>query len=157
MTRALVVFDPAHRETRRAAEAIAEGIARGGRIVPVLSSRAELSAEKLLGSGVVVLGSPASTREAVRELRGLAGLLRQGVLDRKVVSVFDAGPSRCHGGGVRALVDSLHRVDPALRLAAPGISVGVRGTTHELPEGEVVRCRRFGERLAELARAAGLP
>jgi flavorubredoxin len=157
LTRALVVCDPGHWASRQAAEEIAQGISRNGRIAPVVASGSEVSEEKLRASAIVVLGSAASAREAAREVRGLTTLLRTGRLDRKVVSVFDAGPARLHGAGVRALVRTLQATDPALHLSAPGISVGTRGERHELPEEEVVRCRQFGEHLAELAGAVGTP
>jgi flavorubredoxin len=157
VTRALVVFDPAHWETRQAAEEIAQGISQAGRIAPVVAGGAEVSVEKILASAIVVVGSPSSARETARELRGLAALGRIGLLDRKVVSLFEAGPTHPHGAGVRAMLRSLRVTNPALHLASPGISVGIRGKGHELPEEEVVRCRQFGEHLAELAGAAGLP
>ena len=157
MTRALVVFDPAHWETRQAAEEIAQGISRAGRIAPVVAGGSDVSEEKVLASAIVVLGSPTSARGAARELRDLTALLRTGLLDRKVVSLFEAGPTGPHGAGARAVLRSLRVTNPALHLAAPGISVGVRGKEHELPEEEVARCRQFGERLAELAGAAGVP
>jgi flavorubredoxin len=155
MGKALVVFDPSHRETRRVAEEIAVGLSRAGRVVTVVTSWSELSAKKVETSGIVVLGSPASAREASREAHDLAALLVAGGLDRKTVSVFDAGPNARHGVGAKALRQSLQETDPALRFASPGISVVVRGARHELPEEEVVRCRQFGEHLAGIALAAG--
>ncbi len=155
MARALVVFDPSHRETRRVAEEIAVGISRAGRVVTMVTRWDELSPEKVEASGIVVVGSAASAREAAKEAHDLAPLLIAGGIDRKTVSVFDAGPNSRHGIGVRALRESLQQTDPALHFAAPGISVVVRGTGRELPEAEVARCRLFGEHLAGIALAAG--
>lgn len=155
MGKALVVFDPSHRETRLAAEEIAVGISRTAGLVTVVSSWEELSVEKVETSGIVVLGSPASARDAAREVQELAPVLVAGGIEHKTVSVFDAGPSARHGVGVRTLRESLRSTDPALRLASPGISVVLRGSRHELPEEEVVRCRQFGEHLAGIAVAAG--
>lgn len=157
VTRALVVFDPAHWETRQAAEEIAQGMSRAGRIAPVVASGAEVSEEKVLASAIVVLGSPTSARGTARELRELPALFRAGLLDRKVISLFEAGPTGPHGAGARTMLRSLRVTNPALHLAAPGISVEVRGREHVLPETEVARCRQFGEHLAEVAGAAGVP
>jgi len=155
MARALGVFNASHRETRLAAEEIALGISRAGRVSTVVSSLEELSADKLQASGIVVLGSPASAREAAREVHELAALLGTGLLDRKTVSVFDAGPTARHGAGARKLRESLQDADPALHLASPGISVIVNGASGELPEEEVARCRQFGEHLAGIAVSLG--
>lgn len=156
MAKALIVFNSAHRETRLAAEEIARGISREGVVATIVSSVEELSTAKLESSGIVVLGSPASVREATREAHDLTALLACGLLDRKTVSVFDAGPGDRHGAGAQKLRDSLLAVDPSLHLAAPGISVVTDRHTGGLPEREVSRCRQFGEHLAGLAVARGL-
>jgi flavorubredoxin len=155
MARALVVFNAAHRETRLAAEEIALGISRAARVVTMVSSLEDLSLEKLDAAGIVVLGSPASAREAAREVEGLSAAIAHGALDRKTVSVFDAGTTASHGAGARKLRESLLDADPALHLASPGISVVVRPSSDELPEAEVARCRQFGEHLAGIAVAVG--
>jgi len=155
MARALVVFNSSHRETRLAAEEIAQGISRTARVVTMVSSLEDLSLEKLEGAGIVVLGSPASAREAAREVHELAGVIAAGALDRKTVSVFDAGRMAAHGAGAKKLRESLQDADPALHLASPGISVVVPRPSGELPESEVTRCRQFGEHLADVAAAVG--
>lgn len=155
MGRALVVFDASHRETRLAAEEIAFGISHAAGLVTVISSWKALSVEKVEASRIVVLGSPASARDAAREVQELAPVLVAGGIERKTVSVFDAGPSARHGVGARTLRQSLRTTDPGLRLASPGISVVLRGSRRELPEEEALRCRQFGEHLAGIAVAAG--
>ena len=156
MAQALVVFDSSHHETRLAAEEIAVGISRTARVVAVVSSWKDLSAEKVEASGIVVLGSPASAREAAREVHELAAVLIAGALDRKTVSVFDAGTTSRYGAGARKLRESLQDADPALHLASPGISVVVNRSSGELPDSEVARCRQFGEHLAGIAAATGV-
>jgi flavodoxin len=156
MSRALVVFNASHRETRRAAEEIAAGISRAGRVTPMLSSLEELSDEKVAASGIVVLGSPSSAREAAQEVHDLAHLLASGALARKTFSIFDAGPTARHGAGARKLRASLRETSPSLRLASPGISVVVNGASGEMAEPEATRCRQFGEHLVDLAESFGL-
>jgi len=155
MSKALIVFNASHRGTRLAAEEIARGISREGRVATIVSSVEEVSAEKLEASGIVVLGSPASLRDATREVHELTSILPAGALDRKTVSVFDAGPGFRHGAGAQKLRDSLREVDPNLHLASPGISVVFDRHHGGLPEEEVSRCRQFGEHLAGLAFARG--
>ena len=156
MTKALIIFNAAHHETRAAAEEIARGMAGAGPIVSVVASVEELSAGKLQPFGIIVLGSPASPKEARREARELTSVLPVGALDRKTVSVFDVGPAPQRGGGARQLREAFQAVDPSLHLAAPGISVVVDRASGELPEEEVARCRQFGERLTGIAVAAGV-
>jgi flavorubredoxin len=157
MANALVVFTSAHGETRRAAEAIASGLARTGRVRPILASAEDVLPETVRGSDVVVLGAWSSGREAAREARHLVGLLPAGMLDRKIVSVFDAGPGARHGAGARTLRQTLLEVDPGLHLAAPGISVPVGRAHGELPDPAIALCRQFGEHLAGIAAASGAP
>ncbi len=155
MVRAMVVFNAGDRATRLAAEEIALGIARAGRITTVVSSLGHLSPERVAACGIVVLGAPASAREADREVHALQSVLAAGALERRTVSVFDVGPSSRRGAGVRRLRASLQDADPSLHLSAPGISVLVGRVGRELPEPEVTRCRQFGEHLAGLAVAEG--
>jgi len=155
MAKALVVYSSEDVATRWAAEEIASGIARAGRVVTTVVGVEELMAERVQASDIVVLGTPASARAALREMRHLEEILPPGILDRKMVSVFDAGPVGRHGAGARTLRETLARDDPGLHLAAPGISVAVDNARHELPEPELARCRQFGEHLAGIAAAHG--
>ena len=150
-----MVFNSHYRETRLAAEEIARGMSGAGPVVAVVASVEELTAGKVKPFGIVVLGSPASVREASREARDLTTAIPVGALDRKTVSLFDVGPPSHRGGGVRKLKEAFQAVDPSLHLASPGISVVVDGASGELPDEEVARCRQFGERLTGMAVAAG--
>jgi len=155
MTKALILYNRHHQETRLAAEEIARGLSGAGPVLAVVSSVEELSFRKVQGFGIVVLGSPASPREASREARELTAALPAGALDRKTVSVFDVGPAASHGEGAEKLREALRQSDPGFHFAAPGISVVLETRAHELSEEEVARCRQFGERLNGLATAAG--
>ena len=155
MPRALVVFNAHHLGTRWAAEEIARGITDAAPLLTVISSVEELSEEKVAASGIVVLGSSGSARDAAREVEQLSARCPPGSLLRKTVSVFDAAGPGQHGEGARQLRESLREVVPALHLAAPGISVDVGRRRRGLSEPEAARCRQFGEHLAEVARAAG--
>ena len=155
VSRALVVYSTGAACTRVAAEAIADGITRAGRVSTVVASVHALQASRLDRSDIVVLGSEASDRAALAELRLLSALLPATALEAKMVSVFDAGPRGRCGHGARRLREGLRAADPALHLAAPGISLEVDPRSHELPEPELLRCRQFGEHLAGIAAAAG--
>jgi flavorubredoxin len=157
MAKALVVYSTDERATRRAAEEIARGIAGAGRVIPTVVGVEELLAERVQASDMIILGASASAKAAVREMRHLEEILPPGILDRKMVSVFDAGPADLHGAGARTLRRTLARDDPALHLVAPGISVTVDAARRELPEPELSRCRQFGEHLAGLVAARGSP
>lgn len=157
MPRALVVFDAHHRATRLAAEEIARGITEAAPLTATISCVEELSAEKVAACRIVVLGCSGSAREAARELEQLSARVSPVALVRKTVSVFDAGVAGQHGPGARQLRASLLEAAPALHLAAPGISVAVVRRQSGLAEEEAVRCRQFGEHLAEIALAAGSP
>jgi flavorubredoxin len=155
MSNALVVYAAESAATRWAAEEIARGLAGAGRVVPTLVGAAALGAERVERSDLIVLGVPASARAARREVREMEGRLPRGLLDRKLVSLFDAGPPGQHGAGARTVRELLAEDDPALHLAAPGISVGVDGGLRGLPEAEQARCRQFGAYLAGIVAASG--
>jgi flavorubredoxin len=155
MARALVVYSGADGATRHAAEEIASGMSRAGGVTTLIASVEEVRAERIAASDIVVLGSPASAREAVRELRHLTEILPAGTLERKTVSIFDAGTTGHRGAGARKLREVLREVDPGLQLATPGISLVVDRARRELSEPELARCRQFGEHLAGVAAAAG--
>ncbi|HYA10344.1 MAG TPA: hypothetical protein VEH10_01545 [Thermoplasmata archaeon] len=155
MAKALVVFNADHLETRVVAEEIARGMSGAGPVVATVASVHEVSAGKIKPFGIVVLGSPASSREANREARELTSVLPVGALDRKTVSVFDVGPAAHHGVGARVLREAFQTVDPGLHLASPGISVVLNDPRRELADEEVARCRQFGVHLTGMAVAAG--
>lgn len=167
--KALVVAESVFGNTRRIADAIAEGLA--GRMEVTVADPGEAGA---VGADVdlVVAGGPTHafgmtsprTRQSAVDQHGasrvdavglrefIAGLA---VGDGRAVATFDtrADRPRVPGSAARAAHRRLRRL--GFRPVAPAESFRVRGTAGPLVDGEVERARTWGEALARRLEAPG--
>jgi len=153
MANALIVFDSWYGNTRLVAEEIARGISSTGRVTTTVTSVQELSPPRLRQYDIIVIGSPNHLGTATRSVKRLLHRMAQERLDTKTVSLFDTCFRRQTASVTLQMKQALNREDPNLHLASPGISVVVDGMKGQIHEGEVSKCREFGERLAGMALA----
>jgi hypothetical protein len=172
MTRALVVFESMFGNTRKIAEAIAEGLRTG-----MAADLAEVgSAPVVLDPEVdlLVVGGPthafSMSRQSTRADAGRQGAdepaaagigLREWVEQvaaggaRPPVAAFDTKVirPRLPGSAARAARNSLRRA--GFRPVAPAENFYVHGTPGPLVDGEPARARAWGEQLAKTVHKAG--
>ncbi len=153
MTRALVMFDSARGPARAVAEEIARGISSTGRVLTTVRNATDMPVDRILDFDIIVIGSRSHPGTVAGSVDRLIRRLPPGRLVRKTVSLFDLGTTRDAGVTVHQLRLSLEHRDPTLHLASPGISVLMEGPGGPIRDGELSRCREFGERLADAALA----
>jgi hypothetical protein len=166
--KALVVYESHWGNTAAVADAVAEGIGSGTRVMP--TDRADATALEgidLLVVGAPVIGFRLSTPQALEGMRTKPGQRNPPDVSHPPVRTWlDGLPAGAGGGAAAAAFDT--RVRGPFGSAAPAILEGlqkagygaiakpagfvVRGSQGPLREGELERARQWG---AELAQASG--
>ena len=147
-TKALVVFDSVYGNTRLAAEEIARGLSQSGTVVVTIASIDKLDPERARDFPIVVIGAPNHLGNASKSMREFLPHLGEGVLLRKRVALFDTCYADQTGVAVRAMEQILRDREPNLHLALSGLSVVVEGSKGPVRQGDLLKCRQFGMRLA---------
>ena len=146
-----MAYDSKYGNTKRTAEAIAEGMrdAMGVEASSVQSVK-EVDAEDIAGYDALVLGAPNHMAKPSRTIMKFVDRLARVDLKAKYVAVFGtySGRVRDPDRAVRKMERSLEKKLPRINLISPSLSVIVHGVTGPLFEGELSRCRDFGRRMA---------
>ena len=161
--KAWVIYDSVHGNTRIVAEAIAEGLRRGGPVDVVPASEVDLG--RLKGARAVVLGCPTHAFSLSPAMKTLAADLKDGRLAGVPVATFDTRfaiddmPNRILKWIVPAIgkrawaateLDRAATRAGGVRLSKPH-GFFVRETEGPLAEGEVERATAWGGELAGVA------
>jgi menaquinone-dependent protoporphyrinogen IX oxidase len=160
---AVVVYDSVHGNTRRIAEAVAEGVRDGGPVQLVAAADADPA--RLRDARAVVLGCPTHAFSFSPAMKAFVAGLAPGTLAGVPVAVFDTRfevdemPSWVLRLVVRAIgrrawaATGLRRVAARAGATDLGEPVGfiVRDTEGPLADGEIDRARAWGRTLAGVA------
>jgi len=147
-TKALVVFDSVYGNTRLAAEEIARGLSQSGSVEVTIASVGKFDARKTRDYPIVVLGAPNHLGNASKAMREFLPQLGAGTLLRKRVALFDTCYADQTGVAVRKMEALLREREPNLHFALSGLSVVVESSKGPVRQGDLLKCRQFGVRLA---------
>ena len=150
MASVFVAYDSKYGNTKRTAEAIAEGMRDAMGVEASVRSVKEVDAEDIAGYDALVLGAPNHMAKPSRTIMKFVDRLARVDLKAKYVAVFGtySGRVRDPDRAVRKMERSLEKKLPRINLISPSLSVIVHGVTGPLFEGELSRCRDFGRRMA---------
>jgi len=148
MAKVLVVYESQYGNTKVVAEAIVDGMRGASGIETVLSEVKGVVLDQLTNFDAILVGSPNHMGGATRSIRKFIDKLGKLNLAGKLAAVFDTYLGGDFEKAVREMERQLGQKVPALRLAAPGLSVRVEGMKGPVAEGELPKCKEFGVRIA---------
>lgn len=134
--------------TRIAAEEIARGLAQSGLIEVTIATVGKFDPKKAREYPIVVLGAPNHLGTASKAMRAFLPQLGDGALLRKRVALFDTCYADQTGVAIRKMEEILREREPNLHLSLSGLSVVVEGSKGPVRQGDLLKCRQFGMRLA---------
>ena len=150
MVKVLVVYDTKHGNTKLVAESIVDGLEGAGGIEAVVRDVEGLKLHDFPDFDAVLIGSPnhwgGPVRGINRFIDRLGGLETSG----KKAAVFDTYLGGDFNKAVSKMEARIKSKAPGLELLSPGLSVKVEGMKGPIADGELPRCREFGERIADL-------
>jgi menaquinone-dependent protoporphyrinogen IX oxidase len=145
-----VAYDSKYGNTKRAAEAIAEGIRDVAGVEASVGNVKEVDVEDIAGYDALVLGAPNHMAKPSRTMMKFVDRLVRVDLKAKYVAVFGtySGRVRDPDRAVSKMEKSLQKKLPRINLISASLSVRVHGVTGPIFEGELSGCRDFGRRIA---------
>lgn len=153
MAKAIVVYESKYGNTKRVAEAIAEGMREVPGVEAVLSEVKEVELDKLTEFDAILVGSPnhmGSATKGIRKFIDELGRLSPGV---KLGAVFDTYIGRDFEKAVKKMEKQIREKVPGLKLGAPGLSIKVEGMKGPITEGELPKGKEFGIKMASQLKA----
>jgi flavorubredoxin len=146
-----VAYDSKYGNTKLAAEAIAEGTRDVEGVEATVFSVKEVDASKVTGYDVLLLGAPNHMARPSRTMLKFVDRLAGVNPKAKSVAVFGtySGKLRDPDRAVKKMEKTLGEKFPKLSLMSPSLSVRVHGVTGPIFDGELDRCREFGNRIAK--------
>jgi flavodoxin len=143
MPKAIVIHESVFGNTKRAAEAIIEGM-NGAGVEATLSTPKELDPNQLSDFDAIIIGSPNHMGGATRGIKKFIDKLGKLKLEGKLVAVFDTYAGGEYEKAVKKMEKQLGEKAPGLKIASPGLSIRVEGMRGPLSEGELPKGKEFG-------------
>jgi len=153
MAKAIVVYESKYGNTKRVAEAIAEGMREAPGVEAVLNEVKEVELDKLTEFDAILVGSPNHMGSATKGIRKFIDELGRLSLGVKLGAVFDTYIGRDFEKAVKKMEKQIGEKVPGLKLATPGLSIKVEGMKGPISEGELPKGKEFGIKMASQLKA----
>ena len=153
MARVIVVYESKYGNTKRVAEAIAEGMREVPGVEAVLNEVKEVKLNKLTGFDAIVVGTPNHMGGATKSIRKFIDEIGKLNLEGKLAAVFDTYIGKDFEKAVKKMEKQIKEKVPGLELAAPGLSIKVEGMKGPISEGELPKSKEFGVKVASQLKA----
>jgi flavorubredoxin len=149
MVKVFVVYDTKWGNTKLVAEKIVEGMKEVEGVETAISDVEEVDLEKVADYDAILIGSPNHMGGPVRGIKKLIGKIGKLDLKAKWVAVFDTnlGGNQLEKA-VKKMEKRIGEKVPVLKLIVPGLSIKVGGMKGPIVEGELRKCKDFGNKIA---------
>ena len=147
--RAFVVYDTKYSNTKLVAETIVAGLKGVEGMETTISDIEELDVENIPDFDLVLIGSPNHMGGPVRGITRFIDELGKRDMEGKQAAVFDTYMGGDFNKAVSKMEARIKQKAPSLRLISSGLSIKVEGMKGPIVEGEIPKCREFGNKIAE--------
>ena len=146
----LVIYDSKYGNTKIAAENILEGLKQVEDIEADISYVKEVDSQNVVSYDALIIGAPNHMGSPSRTIKKFFDKLAELDLKSKDVAVFGtySGRIRVSDRAVKKLEKRVEKTLPKVKLLLPSLSIKVKGVTGPVVEGELTRCKDFGNRIA---------
>jgi len=144
----IVVYESKYGNTKLVAETIIEGMNEVEGIETVLGELKEVDLNKVSDYDAILIGSPNHWGGPVGGIKKLIDKLGKLDLKAKWVAVFDTYLGGDFEKAVKKMEKRIGEKVPEFKQIAPGLSIKVQGMKGPLVEGELPKCKEFGNKIA---------
>ena len=145
MLKVVIIYDTWYGNTARAAEAIGEGMKEAGLQVELRRVK-DVKPEDVTAFDVIVMGSPTHAGGMSEDMRSFVTALKRLTLEGKKGATFD---TRYVGEEVgAAVVMEMAMMELGVDVVVPGSPFRVEGPQGPIVEGELAKCKEFGQAIA---------
>ena len=148
MVKFIVVYESKYGNTKLVAETIVEGMRQVEGIETVLSELKGVDLNKIPDYDAILVGSPNHFGGPTRGVKKFIDKLGKLNLKGKLVAVFDTYVGKDLEKAVKKMEKRINEKVPGLKLVTPGLSIRVQGMKGPILEGELPRCKDFGNKIA---------
>jgi len=148
VAKVVVVYESKYGNTKLVAETIIEGMKEVSGIETVLSELKEVDLNQVREFDAILVGSPNHIGRATRSIKKFIDGLGNLNLEGKLAAVFDTYIGKDFEKAVKKMEKQISEKVPGLKLAAPGLSIRVKGMKGPIAEGELPKCKEFGTKIA---------
>lgn len=148
LVKVIVVYESKYGNTKRAAEAIAEGINEVGGIEVSVKELKEVDIQNVTSYDVILVGSPNHFGGPTRGIKGFIDKLGKLRLEGKMFAVFDTYMGKDFEKAVKKMEKRINEKIPAIKRIALGLSVKVHGIKGPIEENELAECKEYGRKIA---------
>ncbi len=143
-----VVYDTKYGNTKLVAEKIVEGIREVEGIETAVSDVEDVDLERLADYDAILIGSPNHWGGPVRGIKKLIDKLGKLDLKAKWAGVFDTYIKGDFEKAVKKMEKRISEKIPGLKLIVPGLSIKVGDMKGPIVDGELPKCKEFGNKIA---------
>lgn len=151
MKKAIVVYESVYGNTKKVAEAIAEGITESGEVDCLIAKTSEIHhTDDLAEYDAIIFGSPNHNQEPARNM--LKFIERAGIVDlnEKMGAAFDTYIGGNKGIAVSKLEKIVREKMSCVTFVIDGFSALVNDRKGPVADGELERARDFGVRTGKI-------
>jgi flavorubredoxin len=148
LAKVIVVYESKYGNTKLVAETIIEGLKKVKGIETVLSELKKVDLKEIPGYDAILVGSPNHFGGPTRGVKKFIDKLGKLNLKGKSVAVFDTYGSGNFEKAVQKMEKKINEKVPGLKLVTPGLSIKVQGMKGPILEGELPKCKEFGNKIA---------
>ena len=151
--KAIVVYESKYGNTKLVAETIAEGMREVEGTETVVSEVKEVDLNRIPDYNAILLGSPNHIGGPTGGVKKFIDKLGKLPLEGKLFAVFDTYLGKDFENTAKKMERRIGEKVPGLKLAAPGLSIRVDGMKGPISEGELPKCKEFGNKIATQLKA----
>ena len=104
---------------------------------------------EILDYDLILIGSPNHWGGPTRGIKKFIDKLGKIRLEDKMGAVFDTYIERDFNKAVQKMEERINEKVPGLKLIIPGLSIKVEGMKGPIAEGELPKCKEFGNKIAK--------
>ena len=151
--RIMLVYESKYGNTKLVAETIAEGLREVEGTKVVVSELKEVDLSKIPDYDAILVGSPNHVGGPTWSIKKFIGKLGKLPLEGKWFAAFDTYLGRSSEQAMEKIEKTIRGKVPGAKLVAPGLSIRVKGMKGPVSEGELPKCKEFGNRIATQMKA----
>ncbi len=149
----IIVYESKYGNTKLVAETIAEGVREVEGREAVVSELKEVDLKKIPDYDAILVGSPNHVGGPTWGIKRFIGKLGKLPLEGKQFAAFDTYLGKSFEQAVKKVEKRISDKVPGSKLVAPGLSIRVKGMKGPISEGELPKCKEFGNKIAAQIKA----
>lgn len=151
--RVIIVYESKYGNTKLVGETIAEGMKEVEGTETVVSEVKEVDLGKISDYDAILVGSPNHIGGPTMGIKRFVDRLSELPLEGKLFAVFDTYIGKDFEKAAKKMEKRISEKVARAKLAAPGLSIKVQGMKGPIPEGELPKCKEFGNKIATQMKA----